>query len=87
MQKETAKHITGVMLKCSDMLVESVSYVKKTESEEEFRAYREIVSKLMMEMLLRVLNPAFAEHPELKPPGWDSRAAPSSAGGGSGNRA
>ncbi len=54
-------------------LNESVAQVRDECGAEELHAYRRAVGKVMGEILLEVLNPLYAEHPELKPPGWDAR--------------
>jgi hypothetical protein len=52
-------------------LDESLSTVQSSESDSDFRKYRESVSKIMTTMLLEIMNPLYAEHPDLKPPQLD----------------
>jgi hypothetical protein len=59
------------MQDCSSKLDESVALVRDECSAEELKKYRRAVGKVMGEILLEVLNPLYAKHPALKPPGWD----------------
>jgi hypothetical protein len=65
--KQTARDISELMLALGADLDRSVGRVKEAESEAEFRRYREAVSKIMTTMLLEIMNPLYAEHPDLKP--------------------
>ena len=67
MTKQTAHDISKLMLSLGADLDKSVGRVKEAESEAEFRRYREAVSKIMATMLLEIMNPLYAEHPNLKP--------------------
>ena len=67
MTKQTARDISELMLALGADLDRSVGRVKEAESEAEFRRYREAVSKIMTTMLLEIMNPLYAEHPDLKP--------------------
>lgn len=67
MKKEIASQINKLMLDYSAKLSESLRLVKENCSEDEYVKYRETVAKLMGDMLLDVMNPIYAEHPELKP--------------------
>lgn len=68
MKKPTAKKVSELMLFIGAQLDQSLAEVKNTENETDFRRYRDSVSKLMTTMLLEVMNPLYAEHPDLKPP-------------------
>ncbi|HIA1005765.1 TPA: hypothetical protein ACWO6X_004945, partial [Salmonella enterica subsp. enterica serovar Muenchen] len=37
--------------------------------ENEFKAYREAVGFIMGEMLIKIMNPLYEKHPEIKPKG------------------
>jgi hypothetical protein len=65
--KEVAARVSQLMLEFGAKLDESVALAKLRCSEAEFKAYRAIVGRLMGEMLLEVMNPLYAEHPDLKP--------------------
>jgi intergrase/recombinase len=68
MTNTTAKVISELMVSMGARLNESVRLVQATEDDSEFKRYRDSVSKIMTIMLLEVMNPLYAEHPELKPP-------------------
>jgi hypothetical protein len=67
----TAKRISDLMLDISGQLDESVATVKRTCPPEEFESYRRTVGRILGQVLLNVLNPLYAEHPTLKPPGLE----------------
>lgn len=67
MTKTTAKAVSELMLSIGASLDESISTVQASESDSEFRKYRDSVSKIMTTMLLEIMNPLYAEHPDLKP--------------------
>lgn len=67
----TAKRISDLMLDISGQLDESVATVKMTCPPEEFESYRRSVGRILGQVLLDVLNPLYAEHPTLKPPGFE----------------
>jgi hypothetical protein len=66
-----AKKIGDLMQDCSARLNSSVALVRDECDAEELQNYRRAVGKVMGEILLEVLNPLYAKHPQLKPPGWD----------------
>lgn len=66
-----AKQIADLMQDCTARLDKSVAMVMDECRSEEFQNYRSAVGKVMGEILLEVLNPLYAKHPNLKPPGWD----------------
>lgn len=65
---EVAARVSALMLEFGAKLNESVADVQETCPEPEFLAYRDAVSRMMFDMLVRVMNPIYAVHPELKPP-------------------
>ena len=71
MRKEVARSVSDLMVKFGAELDESVARVKRDASSAEFERYREAVSKLMFTMLVEIMNPLYAEHPDLKPEGLD----------------
>lgn len=73
--KEAARHIVDAMLQTGRILDVSLARMRETASEEEFVAYRDVVSKLLTKMLLEVMNPVFRAHPELTPPGLSAGPA------------
>jgi hypothetical protein len=68
MNISTAKEVSDLMVSMGERLNASVRLVQATEDEAEFRRYRDAVSKIMTTMLLEIMNPLYAEHPDLKPP-------------------
>jgi|HubBroStandDraft_5_1064220.scaffolds.fasta_scaffold2847277_1 hypothetical protein len=69
--KFIAKQISELMQDCTAQLDGSVALVRDKCSAEELHIYRRAVGKVMGEILLEVLNPLYAKHPTLRPPGWD----------------
>jgi hypothetical protein len=67
--RDIAKQITDMMLDTAHRLDKSLAEVRDKCPQEEFHDYRKAVGRVLAEMLLEVLNPLFAKHPELKPPG------------------
>ena len=65
--KEVASRVSDLMLELGAKLNESLVLVKERCTEQEFKAYRTVVGKLMGEMLLEVMNPLYVSHPDLKP--------------------
>ncbi len=57
------------MVEYSAALNDSIILVKEQCSEEEFLNYRRAVAYIMGEMLIRIMHPLYAEHPDLKPEG------------------
>lgn len=68
MTKDTAKKLSDLMISISHQFAESLGVVEDAESAEDYERYRDAVSKVMMEMLIEIMNPLYAEHPDLKPP-------------------
>ena len=66
-----ARQIAEILQDCTARLDKSVAVVKDGCGPEELKIYRMAVGKVMGEILLEVINPLYAKHPSLKPPGWD----------------
>lgn len=69
--QDVAKQIAEIMQDCTARLDASVAVVRDKCGPEELKTYRRAVGKAMGEILLEILNPLYAKHPSLKPPGWD----------------
>lgn len=69
--KSIARQVSDLMIEFSGRLDRSILTVQKKCPPEEFKAYRLAVAKVLGEMLLEVMNPLYAEHPDLKPTGLD----------------
>jgi hypothetical protein len=70
-QESVASEISQLMLEYGAKLNESVALVRDRCSQAEFEEYRNAVGKIMGDMLLDVMNPIYAIHPNLKPEGLD----------------
>ena len=69
----TAAEVNEQLLKASTALNQALFLVRDKCSEEEFSAFRLSTGKVLGEMLFELLNPLYAKHPELMPPGFDGR--------------
>lgn len=67
--KDTAILISDLMLRFGKELDESVAVVQSRCDEDEFKVYREAVGLIMGEMLIKIMNPLYEKHPEIKPKG------------------
>ena len=67
MTKDTAKKLSDLMVSISYQFTESLGIVEDAESGADYEQYREAVSKVMMDMLVEIMNPLYAEHPDIKP--------------------
>jgi hypothetical protein len=65
--KDVAKEISLLMLEYGAKLDASVALVQQTCGEAELRAYKQAIGILMGDMLMNVMNPLYAQHPDLKP--------------------
>ncbi|HEC9119087.1 TPA: hypothetical protein ACIBV0_000700 [Salmonella enterica subsp. enterica serovar Litchfield] len=65
----TAILISDLMLRFGKELDESVAVVQSRCDEDEFKVYREAVGLIMGEMLIKIMNPLYEKHPEIKPKG------------------
>ena len=70
MTPEIAQEVSTLLLDISQRLDDSLAQVHDKCSAEDFERYRKAVGKIMGEILVEGLNPLYAEHPALKPPGW-----------------
>ena len=64
---EVAEKVNALMLEIGAKLNASIADVESSCPEEEFANYRRVVGKIMGAMLLDIMNPIYAVHPELKP--------------------
>ncbi|EHZ5295421.1 hypothetical protein K6B85_003623 [Salmonella enterica] len=67
--KDTAVLISELMLRFGKEVDESVAVVQSRCDESEFKAYREAVDFTMDEILIKIMNPLYEKHPEIKPKG------------------
>ena len=66
-----AGKISDLMLEYSARLDQSVADVADVSSIEELNQYRRGVGAVMGEMLLRIMNPLYRMHPDIKPKALD----------------
>lgn len=64
---KVAEKISELMIEIGKKLDDSILLVKNNCSEDEFYLYRKATSKIMGEVLLEVMNPIYAIHPNIKP--------------------
>jgi hypothetical protein len=67
--EEVARQVSDLMVEFSRRLDDSIALVRDHGSPEEFHVYREAVAKILTDMLFDIMNPLYARHPNLKPPG------------------
>lgn len=67
--EEIARQIGDLMVEFGRRLDASVAIVRDRGTPEEFQVYRRAVGKVMADMLLEIMNPLYAKHPNLKPAG------------------
>jgi hypothetical protein len=65
---EAARQVSALMLHVGAQLNQSVAVVQNLCDRTEFERYRSAVGDVMGVMLLDIMNPLYAMHPELKPP-------------------
>ena len=64
---ETAKEIMQILLQCGADLNRSVTVASQSCCEEELKAYKMGVGKVMGELHLELINPLIDTHPEVAP--------------------
>lgn len=67
--EQVAKQISELMLEYGAKLDASIALVMESCPEDEFKRYRLAAGKVLGEMLLEIMNPLYAKHPDLKPAG------------------
>ncbi len=67
-----AREVARLMLELSDRAQESMKAVEEKCSPEDFKAYKKAIGRVVCAIVFDVITPLYDEHPELKPPGWDS---------------
>src|SRR5689334_15155693 len=75
MKRETAEMLSKLMLALGSQLNESVRRVQDAEPEAITRKYKLTVAEILGTALTNVMNPIYAEYPDLEPeelrrPGW-----------------
>ena len=67
----TAKFVGELMLQFLLEMEKSLDVVKRTSAPDEQLRYTNAVGQVAFRVVYDVLEPLFAQHPELKPPSWD----------------
>ena len=67
MNRTVAEETSRLMLRVSAKLNEQVAILKVQCPEEEFQRYRRGFGQVLGYMLTEIMNPIYAEHPDLKP--------------------
>ena len=67
MKKELAQEVSDEMVAIGARLNQLVWTIKGQAEEDEFRRYRRAIGQVMGVMLSEVMNPLYAEHPDIKP--------------------
>lgn len=67
MDIEASEKINALMLDFSAKLNESVSFVMTNCADEDFKAYRLAIGRIMGAMYSGVMEPIYEAHPSLKP--------------------
>jgi len=62
--KETAAEVEKMMQQCSSILNNSIIRVMETWPDEEFKAYRRIIARIMGSIYLDVMQPIHRRYPE-----------------------
>jgi hypothetical protein len=70
---ETAKQISDLLLATFYKLDASCDEVQKSCSPDEAVAYKRAVGSVACAIVMDVLEPLYARHPELKPANWDEQ--------------
>jgi hypothetical protein len=65
-----AQEVSACVGECSAKLGALVKSAQTVCTESEYPQFRLAIQKVMREMLLEVMKPIYAQHPDLKPPGF-----------------
>lgn len=65
--KEVAQNISDLMIDFGGRINQSLVLVQNKCSNDEFEKYRDAASMVKGEMLLKIMNPIYEAHPEIKP--------------------
>ena len=68
MQQDVAREISTLMLETTEKLDQSVRRMRAELPPAEFGTYGRAVGTILADIIMEVLDPLYAEHPDLKPP-------------------
>jgi hypothetical protein len=67
---EVAAKVDVAIREAYRVLDDSAALVRERCSEEETKNYLQQVGNVLYELIFRMMEPLYKEHPELKPEGW-----------------
>ena len=65
-----AQEVSACMVECSTKRGALVKSAQAVCPESEYPQFRIAIQKVMREMMLEVMKPIYAQHPDLMPPGF-----------------
>jgi hypothetical protein len=68
MKQDVAREISAFMLETTEKLDRSVARMRAQLPPAEFGTYGRAVGTILADIITQVLDPLYAEHPDLKPP-------------------
>jgi hypothetical protein len=68
MKQDVAREISALMLETTEKLDQSVRRMRTQLPASEFGTYGRAVGTILADIIMEVLDPLYAEHPDLKPP-------------------
>ena len=68
MKSDVAREISALMLETTEKLDRSVRGMQAQLPASEFGTYGRAVGTILANIIMEVLDPLYAEHPDLKPP-------------------
>jgi hypothetical protein len=68
MKQDVAREISALMLETTEKLDQSVRRMRAQLPPAEFGTYGRAVGTILADIVMEVLDPLYAEHPDLKPP-------------------
>jgi hypothetical protein len=68
MKQDVAREISALMLETTEKLDQSVRRMRAQLPPAEFGTYGRAVGTILADIIMEVLDPLYAEHPDLKPP-------------------
>jgi hypothetical protein len=69
--EKVAVKLSKTLLHCGAEINESIRFVQSNCTDQEFKAYRKAMGKIMGEIYDEGLKPIYNKHPDLKPEGFD----------------
>ncbi|HEY3706838.1 MAG TPA: hypothetical protein VGL22_17375 [Terracidiphilus sp.] len=73
--KDVARQISDLMLDAFNRIEDSCELVSRSVPQQEAAAYSQAADRIIQPIVLDLLEPLFARHPDLKPAHWDDDPA------------